>query len=342
MQWLRNAFARRATRPTTPARPTAFRPTLETLDARDLPSVSSVLTAGGLTTFVVDSGNSLLVGLNGAAPTVQIQGTATTGVRTAQGFRTPAGNLGADIVFLDGTWKHIEVGTPGFLATTLGAKATGAGLTATDLNLTGRILDVGTAYDAQGRARLDIVVANTNTSGLQQKGQLFEFDQAPTALLGANTFGAITPLGTTVSFVSDYITPTGGTGFAFGQDFSTATTRANFTATRYLVRKFDSGTLSVLYDGSNFASSVITEYSQTVAPTAGATTIPGNILGIPATNTNPRTVITFTFNADTSLDAAFNPLKTSALVIDSGTNGVGGGINTFSLNGATTTIKPGA
>ena len=79
MKWLRNAFARKATRPTKSTRPNAFRPNLEALDARDLPSVSSVLTAGGLNSFVVDSGNNLLFGMNGAAPTVAIAGTTTTG-----------------------------------------------------------------------------------------------------------------------------------------------------------------------------------------------------------------------------------------------------------------------
>ena len=339
MQWLRNVFARKATQPTKPTRPNAFRPNLEALDARDLMSVTSVLTAGGLNTFVVDSGNNLLVGLNGAAPTVAITGTMTTGVRAAQGFRTPAGNIGADIVFLDGTWKHIELGTQGFLGTALGAKAgsAGAGLTTTDLGLTGRILDVGTAYDAQGRARLDIVVANTTNSSLQQKGRLFEFDQAPTALLGANVFGAITPLGSNVRFVSTYLTPTGGTGIAFGQDFGNA---GMSVLGQYLVRKFDT-TLATLYDGSNLAAAGITEFSQTVTPTV-AGGVPGNIFGIPAAS--PRVVTTLTFDADTSLDVSFNPLKTSALVIDTGTSGTAltfSSISTFTVAGGTTQVKPG-
>ena len=70
--------------------------------------------------------------------------------------------------------------------------------------------------------------------------------------------------------------------------------------------------------------------------------VPGNIFGIPAAS--PRVVTTFTFDADTSLDVNFNPLKTSALVLDTGTGGTGltfSTINTFFLGGVSTQVKPG-
>src|SRR5258707_1061814 len=121
MQWLRNVFARKATQPTKSTH-RSFRPTLETLDARDLPSVSSVLTAAGLTSFIVDNSNSLRFSTAGGTPVLAIQGTPTAGVRTAQGFRTVGGGLGVDIVNLDGSWQHFEqAGTAGLLTGVTGA-----------------------------------------------------------------------------------------------------------------------------------------------------------------------------------------------------------------------------
>ena len=53
------------------------------------------LTDSGLNQFIVDNTNSLIYSgpLSGGAKFTVIQGTATTGVRTAQGFRTPHGTL---------------------------------------------------------------------------------------------------------------------------------------------------------------------------------------------------------------------------------------------------------
>jgi hypothetical protein len=60
MQWFRNWLTARATRPAKPACSNAFRPNLESLDQRDVPSVSSVLTkAFGDVQFVVTTNNTL-------------------------------------------------------------------------------------------------------------------------------------------------------------------------------------------------------------------------------------------------------------------------------------------
>lgn len=229
----------------------------------------------GLTKFVVDNSNSLTVvgAITGGVPGTVIPGTATAGVRTAQGFRTAAGNLGFDAVMLDGTWQHFEQ-TPSFLPN--------GTFTASDLGLTGRILDVGSGYDSLGRLRLDVLVGSLNNSKLDQTGTIFTFIQG-TQGLTANSI-----LGNNVRWVSTYLTPDGGTGFAFGQLIGgTQGTNTTPGTGRLFVRKADASTrVTTLYDGLDQAGGGITEYSQTVSRT-GATTIPGNVLGVPITNTNP-------------------------------------------------------
>ncbi len=286
MQWLRNVFARKANQSTKSARPAAFRPSLETLDARDLPSVSSVLTASGLHQFVVNNTNSLVLTasplLGGGGPATIITGTATTGVRTAQAFRTAGGLLGFDAVMIDGTWQHLEQGAGGVLPN--------GTYTTADLGLTGKILDVGTAYDSMGRLRVDILTTTGGgtSTALDVTGKLFEFNQV--------TGGGLMDTGLpNVRWVSTYLDTAGGTGIAVGQKFGT----------ELMVRKGDAVSgVSTLYDGQDGFSGAITEYTQTVSPiTAGPGMlpgIPGTVIGTPA---NRKVVIDVTFNNSTSLTA---------------------------------------
>jgi len=290
MQWLRKLVSSSANAPKA-ARPSAFRPNLETMEAREVPSVSSVLTATGVTQFIVDNTNSLIVKSTvfGTATVIQgSNGTTPTGVRTAQGFRTQAGTLGFDAVMLDGTLRHFEQSGTTLLPT--------GNYTAADFGFAGRkILDVGTAYDTQGRLRFDLLLTKAgNTSvALNQVGDLFEFNQA--------NGGGLTNTGLpNVRWVSTYLDPNGGTGIAVGQTFGT----------ELLVRKADAvAGLSVLYDGSNSATAAITEYSQTVTPILNV----GNLPGVPNntlnTTTNAalrRVVVDITYNGDTSFGAATN------------------------------------
>ena len=91
MTWFRNWFAPRAPRSTPSVPADTFRPQVESLDERCLPSVSSVLTGAGLSQFVVDNTNSLVLNSPVIGGTGTIVAGATTPVRTAQGFRTAAG-----------------------------------------------------------------------------------------------------------------------------------------------------------------------------------------------------------------------------------------------------------
>ncbi len=232
MQWLRNVFARKATQPTQSTRPNAFRPNLETLGARDLPSVSSVITAAGQYQFIVDTTNKLVV----VDPSGVSTTTSFTNIRTAQGFLDKKGGLGADIVFVDGSAQHIET-------------ANGFNFTLTNTQFGKPILDMGTAYDSKGNVRIDILVSNTTSTSNDIVGTLQEF----------TTAGGLQPVGlTNVRWVSTYQATDGSTGIAVG---------LMTTGGMLLAEKLDSvNGLAVLYNNPDGVTENITEYTQAVAP----------------------------------------------------------------------------
>ena len=232
MQWLRNVFARKATQPTQSTRPNAFRPNLETLGARDLPSVSSVITAAGQYQFIVDTTNKLVV----VDPSGVSTTTSFTNIRTAQGFLDKKGGLGADIVFVDGSAQHIET-------------ANGFNFTLTNTQFGKPILDMGTAYDSKGNVRIDILVSNTSANGTDVKGTLQEFTTGS---------GLVTTSLTNVRWVSTYQVADGSTGIAVGMVT---------TGSMLLVQKLDSlNGLATLHNNPDGATEDITEYTQAVLP----------------------------------------------------------------------------
>jgi hypothetical protein len=285
MQWFRNFLSSSRQRSPKAARPSAFRPSLETLDQRDLPSVSSVLTASGLTQFIVDNTNSLIVKSTTLGTGTVIAGTATTGVRTAQGFRTADGNIGFDAVMMDGSWVHRELGAGGALL----PNGTYTSASITGLPAGSKILDVGTAYDSNGKLRLDILVTKTGSTStsLDVTGRLFEFNQASGG--GVTEVTALS----NVRWVSTYIDAIGGTGIAIGQTFGQ----------ELLVRKGDNTGVATLYDGLDTSPAAITEYTQTVSPITSTGALPG-FPGSGTTNAASRKiVIDVTYNSDTSIMA---------------------------------------
>ena len=232
MQWLRNVFARKTNQPTKSARPAAFRPSLETLDARDLPSVSSVITAAGQYQFIVDTTNKLVV----VDPSGVSTTTSFTNIRTAQGFLDKKGGLGADIVFVDGSAQHIET-------------ANNFNFTLTSTQFGNPVLDMGTAYDSKGNVRIDILVSNTSANGTGVKGTLQEFTTGS---------GLVTTSLTNVRWVSTYQVADGSTGIAVGMVT---------TGSMLLVQKLDSlNGLVTLHNNPTGNTEDITEYTQAVAP----------------------------------------------------------------------------
>lgn len=335
MTWLRDLLSGRAGRSSKSAGANAFRPKLEALDSRELPSVSSALTAtGSLVTYIVDNSNSLLLSIDGSAPAVGISG----GVRTAQAFQTPGGSFGVDIVFTNGTWEHFEnpTGTPGIFAGITGP--IGSSVSSDQLigvPAGGQILDVGTAYDPKGAVRLDVLIG-TGGTGLDQTGKVYEFNTLP---LGTGAFVApsaprLTDTGLlNVRWISDYTAANGMTGLAWGTvDGGTLGTDTTAGTGLLQAYKFDVvDGLKILYQGRDQAGGGITEYSQTV--------LPPQPLFMPVP---PRLVVDVTYDADTAFSSTFDPTRTYSLTYDS-RSPVTGALSVFSRTStiAGSVVKPG-
>jgi hypothetical protein len=313
MQWLHNLLSGSTRAPKT-AKPNTFRPNLEALDSREMPSVSSALTSDGtLITYIVDSSNNLLFATNGGAPALAISG----GVRTAQAFQTPGGSFGVDIVYTDGRWQHFEnpTGTPSFLTNITGP--IGSTVTSAQLNgipAGGQILDIATAYDTKGSVRLDVVIG-TNGGGPDQTGRLYEFNTLPFATGGFVAPGGSsftdTGIGANVRWVSDYRATNGMTGIAWGTVsggmLGTDTTPGTGTLQALKFDVVDG--FQNLYQGPDQAGGGVTEYSQTVTP-------PSNTPHS-TTNTPPRVVVDVTYDAASTTSSTFDPTRTYSFTFDS-------------------------
>jgi hypothetical protein len=273
MQWLRNWLSKSGERPAKVSSSTStnFRPKVESLDDRIVPTVSSAITNVGTFTVAVNTSNQL-VALDAAGNQTQ---TGFTGVRTAQLFRTASGGLGADIVFQDGSWQHIDDAAGGlgsFTETAAQAKSQFGGL----------ILDAGTAYNDKGQVRIDFLVSSdtmVDTNGntfSDAVGSVMEFDMSAGG--GLHDLG----VGNNVQWVSTYNAADGGTGIALGQ-----VTKNTQTGDTLLVRKADlAAGLTTLYNGFRFTPDAIVEYSQTTSlPTVGNNGL-GGILGNAGNNAN--------------------------------------------------------
>jgi hypothetical protein len=331
MQWLRNLLSGSTKTPKT-AKPKTFQPSLEALDSREMPSVSSALTSDGtLYTYIVDNANNLLLATNGGAPALALSG----GVRTAQAFQTPGGSFGVDIIYTDGRWQHFEnpSATPSFLKNITGP--IGSTVTSAQLNgipAGGQILDIATAYDSKGNVRLDVVIG-TNGEGLDQTGRLFEFNTLPTGTGGFVAPGgnSFTDTGlTNIRWISDYSATNGMTGIAWGTvtggTLGTDTTPGTGTLQ---VLKFDVvDGFRNLYQGTDQTGGGITEYSQTVMPTSTTsssttTTPPRVVIDVTYdatstfTSTSTSTSDPLTMSSSTTLSSTFDPTRTYSLTFDS-------------------------
>ncbi|QJW97654.1 hypothetical protein [Frigoriglobus tundricola] len=227
MLWFRNRRTERA-------RPNTFRPRVEALDDRCVPSASSVLASNGLNQVYVDANSDLVL----VSPNGQQTALYDGSVRTAQGFRAADGALGIDVVFTDGSAIHYD-------------PSAGGVLTLSNTFFGGNILDLSTAYSASGRVRIDVLVANSGSpsTALGQTGHVMEF----------TTSGGLQSLalGTHVRWVSAYQDTAGNTGIAIGQELGSS---------EFLAQKADTVTgLTTLYDGLNDASAAITGYTQSVS-----------------------------------------------------------------------------
>lgn len=291
MQWLRNWLKRPDRAAKVSSSPsTAFRPRVESLDERVVPTVSSVVTAGATFTVAVSDTNNLIA-IDPSTGAVSQLG--FTNVRTAQLFRDGNGNLGADIIFRDGSWTHID-GSFGGTTTFTAAQA--------QAQFGGKILDAGTAYDSSGNIRLDILVANTANTDRFALGHIMEFNAAT----GGGLVDLSGALGTSVRWVSTYESIGGGTGIALSQLTAGAGTPTNLTDDQLLVRKADFATgVSVLYSGDGVNPAAVVEYSQSVfAPSTSS------LLG-PPTVTSLSVVIDVTLEGlDTIAIAGGSPTAT--------------------------------
>jgi hypothetical protein len=282
MQGLCNWLAPRAERPSksATARSNTFRPNLEALDRRDVPSVSSVLTnTFGDVQFIVDNTNTLKVSINGGTASPLSLGGP---VRTAQGFRTADGTIGVDAVLTDGTWVHDQLGAPGILGSNMFTR-TAAQIGALPTGST--ILSVTEAYNAQGQLHLDILSTTNNSNtptALGVTGSVFDFNQA-TGSVGTILGGA-----TNVDWINTYVDAAGGTGIAFGQEIGNGEFRAQRMDTT-------TGGFVTLYDGADTITAKITGYSQSVL--SSANTLQGILNPGSATT---KVVIDITYNASTS------------------------------------------
>lgn len=251
MQWIRNWF-KCSDRPTKVSLSTSngFRPRVESLDERVVPTVSTAITNAGTFTLAVNISN-VLVAIDAAGNQTP---TSFTNVRTAQAFRDGNGGLGADIVFQDGSWTHFDNSFGGVTAFSAAqAKAQFGGL----------ILDAGTAYDSLGNIRLDILVSNNNN--LDTNGHTFANALGSVKELNQAIGGGLvdTGLGNNVRWVSTYEAVDGGTGIAVGQ-VTPAGGGMLFDA--LLVRKGDTATgVTTLYNGAAFSGGAVVEYSQTMS-----------------------------------------------------------------------------
>ncbi len=272
------------------ARPSGFRPQVESLDDRIVPTVSTAVTAGGSLTIAVST-DDVLVGIDPA--TGAISQTAITNVRTAQIFRDANGAFGADIVFLDGSWQHID-SSPLLGSFTLSAAEVQA-------RFGGPLLDVGTAYDTAGNVRVELLVSNDTNTDQSALGHIMQFDQAA----GGGLVDLAPILGNSVRWVSAYESIDGGTGIALSQLTAGGDTPTDLTDDQLLARKFDftSGSLALLYQGDGLNPAAVAEYSQSVLFTN-----PAGFPGIPSTtlvgpNTNRTVVIDVTFDGLDTLAA---------------------------------------
>jgi len=312
MPWLRNWLAKRADHSAKASTPTnSFRPQVESLDDRIVPTVSTTITAAGTFTLAVSTDN-VLIAIDAAGNQSK---TGFTNVRTAQAFRDGVGGLGADIVFRDGSWLHFD--------NTLG----GATMFTADMaktQLGGLVLDAGTAYNDKGQIRLDILTSADNmvdTNGntfADALGSLSEF----TFATGLKDTG----LGSNVRWVSTYNAADGGTGIALGQ--VTAAGQPGIFDDTLLVRKADSVTgVTTLYNGIQSSAAAIVEYSQTTSLPA-----PGGILAGPTTT--PRTVvIDVVFEGQEGFDPMTGlPTSDNGYALQFTTGGTGGGF--LGLGGA--------
>lgn len=248
MQWLRNWLSKRSNRPAKVSSTTSngFRPQVESLDGRVMPSVSSLALAGGTITVAVSTDNELVV----VDPVTQNQsGTGIVDVRTAQLFRDPTGSLGIDIVFNDGSWQHIETGTGN---TFLFSAADATSFFGNPL------LDVGSIDDGSGGVAFTFLVSNDSNTDQNALGFIAQFD----SLSGLTTFEGFS---TTIRWVSTYETTTQGiSGLAFGQVTAGDATADPFDD-QILAQRVDgiSGLLT-LYQGSGANPAAVAEYSQSV------------------------------------------------------------------------------
>jgi hypothetical protein len=322
MQWFRKLLGKRAERSAkvSPKTSNGFRPQVESLDDRIVPTVSTAITNIGTFTTAVDINHNLVA----VDPTSgNLSQTGITNVRTAQIFRDGTGGLGADIIFQDGSWRHIDSGP-------LGSFTISADQAKNQLG--GLVLDAGTAYDKMGQIRLDILVSadnmvdtNGNTYG-DALGSVKEFNQA---------FGgglADLGLGSNIQWVSAYNATDGGTGIAFGQVDKNVGT-APFMYNQLTAKKFDFATgVTTLYVGAQFSAGAITEYSQT-------TSMPSALPALLAPNTPPAVIIDVTFEGQaTKYDAMFGAQNDGgyALQFSSGGSATVGGL----LGGGAATTGP--
>jgi hypothetical protein len=282
MRWLRNMFSARSKNPipASSARSNGFRPKVESLDDRIVPTVSTAITNAGTFTLAVNTDN-VLVALDPATG-AQTAATAFTNVRTAQAFRTATGGLGADIVYRDGSWQHIDSAAPlgNFTISADQAKAQFGGL----------ILDAGTAYTDAGLARLDFIVSNSNT--LDPDGHTFSNATGNVMEFNQETGGGLVNTGlANALWVSAYNATDGGTGIALGQVSSLHPT--TFPGDyMLLVRKGDATGVTTLFNGIYLTpGNAVVEYSQTTSlPTAGGG-LGGALGGALGGNAAPRGAI---------------------------------------------------
>jgi len=292
MMWLRNWLSKSSERPAKVSS-NSFRPKVESLDDRIVPSgVSTAITNIGTFNLAVNT-NNVLVALDATGH--QIATTSFTNVRTVQAFRDGLGGLGADVVFLDGSWLHFDNSFGG--ATTFSAAQVKS-------QFGGLILDAGTAYNDKGQIRIDLLISANNTvdsngnTFANALGSVSEFNQATGG--GLQDLG----LGQNVLWLSTYNAADGGTGIAIGQVNDPNNTPNNAGDDMLLVRKADSASgLATLYNGTYlFSPAAIVEYSQTtslpVVGNNGLGAIFGN--GGNSNNTTRMVVIDVTFEGSTT------------------------------------------
>lgn len=255
MQWFRHWLSKGSERPakvSSASSTNGFRPQVESLDERVVPTVSTAITTGGTFTLAVNTSN-VLVALDASG---NQSTTSFTNVRTAQAFRDANGNLGADIVFRDGSWTHFDASAGGPITFSASMVKSMFG---------GLILDAGSAYDSKGVLSLDIVVdASTK---VDTNGNTFSDAVGSLKTLVGGSF-VDTGLGSNVRWVSVYEATDGSTGTALGQVIPAGDATTTFDD-NLLVRKADAVTgLTTLYNGSQFAAGAIVEYSQSTSPSS--------------------------------------------------------------------------